>query len=141
FSAGHLIHREGGPPFALSCHRVVLCRNHRLLRGLLVATDFASRKRRTVAFSLCSSDEISRDEDAGKVVRPRFRMGLKPAALLRQAAKVRLAFGSLRMTRDGMLWSRGDGVGQGRRPWSGMALVGDGFSRGTCPSAPARVSS
>ena len=50
-------------------------------------------------------DEISRDEDASKVVRPRFRMGLKPTALLRHAAKVRLADGSLRMTRDGFLQS------------------------------------
>ena len=46
---------------------------------------------------------ISRDEDASKVVRPRFRMGLKPTALLRHTAKVRLTCGSLRMTRDGML--------------------------------------
>ena len=38
------------------------------------------------------SDEISRDEDASKVVRPGFRMGLKPTALLRHAAKVRLAW-------------------------------------------------
>ena len=38
-------------------------------------------------------DEISRDKDANKVVRPRFRMGLKPTALLRHAAKVRLAQG------------------------------------------------
>ena len=37
-------------------------------------------------------DEISRDEDVSKVVRPRFRMGLKPTALLRHAAKVRLAW-------------------------------------------------
>ena len=37
-------------------------------------------------------DEISRDEDASKVVRPRFRMGLKPTALLRHTAKVRLAW-------------------------------------------------
>ena len=37
-------------------------------------------------------DEISRDEDASKVARPRFRMGLKPTALLRHAAKVRLAW-------------------------------------------------
>ena len=37
------------------------------------------------------NDEISRDEDASKVARPRFRMGLKPTALLRHAAKVRLA--------------------------------------------------
>ena len=44
-----------------------------------------------MAFSLCSPDEISRDEDVSKVVRPRFRMGLKPTALLRHAAKVRLA--------------------------------------------------
>ena len=36
--------------------------------------------------------EISRDEDVSKVVRPRFRMGLKPTALLRHAAKVRLAW-------------------------------------------------
>ena len=50
-------------------------------------------------------DEISRDEDVSKVVRPRFRMGLKPTALLRHAAKVRLTYGSLRMTRDGMLRS------------------------------------
>ena len=39
------------------------------------------------------TDEISRDEDASKVVRPRFRMGLKPTALLRHTAKVRLAQG------------------------------------------------
>ena len=38
------------------------------------------------------TDEISRDEDASKVVRPGFRMGLKPTALLRHAAKVRLAW-------------------------------------------------
>ena len=50
-------------------------------------------------------DEISRDEDVSKVVRPRFRMGLKPTALLRHTAKVRLTCGSLRMTRDGMLRS------------------------------------
>ena len=37
------------------------------------------------------ADEISRDEGVRKVVRPRFRMGLKPTALLRHAAKVRLA--------------------------------------------------
>ena len=38
-------------------------------------------------------DEISRDKDANKVVRPGFRMGLKPTALLRHTAKVRLAQG------------------------------------------------
>ena len=36
-------------------------------------------------------DEITRGNNASKVVRPRFRMGLKPTALLRHAAKVRLA--------------------------------------------------
>ena len=50
-------------------------------------------------------DEISRGNNASKVVRPGFRMGLKPTALLRRAAKVRLTCGSLRMTRDGMLQS------------------------------------
>ena len=58
---------------------------------------------------------ISRDEDVSKVVRPRFRMGLKPTALLRHAAKVRLAWRLAQNDtgRDVAEWGRGGGFGRG----------------------------
>ena len=73
-------------------------------------------------------DEISRDEDASKVVRPRFRMGLKPTALLRHTAKVRLARGLAQNDtgRDFAEWGRGGGFGRGtRQPCFTLAFTTD----------------
>ena len=57
----------------------------------------------------------SRGTKVQAVVRPRFRMGLKPTALLRHAAKVRLAWRLAQNDtgRDVAEWEAG------RRPWSG----------------------
>ena len=62
-------------------------------------------------------DEISRDEGVSKVVRPRFRMGLKPTALLRHTAKVRLAQG-LAQNDTGRVFAEWETE-------QGMALVGE----------------
>ena len=62
-------------------------------------------------------DEISRGRRCKQVVRPRFRMGLKPTALLRHAAKVRLAWRLAQNDtgRDAAEWGRGTSLGRGTR--------------------------